>query len=81
MTRFGNVVCNAFWGFWPKDSERYVNPRMEDELIVFKKKIKQRFENRQIKTNFQFPRLGTREHLQFTSEAAMDKGQAAPKQE
>jgi hypothetical protein len=39
-TRFGNIVCNAFWGFWPSNEERYINPKMEDELVVFKKKIK-----------------------------------------
>jgi hypothetical protein len=51
-TRFGNIICNAFWGFWPLDDERYINPKMEDELVVFKKKIKQRFEGRDIATNF-----------------------------
>lgn len=61
-TRFGNIVCNAFWGFWPTDDERYINPKMEDELIVFKKKIKQRFENRDIAHNFQFPRIGSMLH-------------------
>jgi hypothetical protein len=40
VTRSGHVVCNAFWGFWPTDNERYVNPKMEDELDIFKKKIK-----------------------------------------
>ncbi len=39
-TAAGNIVCNAFWGFWPTDNERYVNPKMEDELVIFKKKIK-----------------------------------------
>ena len=35
----GNIKCNAFWGFWPTDKERYINPKMEEELVVFKKKI------------------------------------------
>ena len=64
-TRFGNIVCNAFWGFWPTDDERYINPKMEDELVVFKKKIKQRFENKDIAKNFQFPRIGSTLHSQL----------------
>jgi hypothetical protein len=39
-TRAGNIICNAFWGFWPTDKERYINPKMEDELVFFKNKIK-----------------------------------------
>jgi len=35
---------------------------MEDELVVFKKKIKQRFENKEIDHEFQFPRIGTALH-------------------
>ena len=38
-TEKGDIVCNAFWGFWPTDEERYVNPKMEVELVVFKNKI------------------------------------------
>ena len=39
-TRAGNIICNAFCGFWPTDKERYINPKMEDELVFFKNKIK-----------------------------------------
>ena len=35
---------------------------MEDELIVFKKKIKYRFENKDIDPDFQFPRIGSTLH-------------------
>jgi len=61
-TKQGNIVCNAFWGFWPTDDERYINPKMEDELIVFKKKITSRFENKEISDNFEFPRIGSQFH-------------------
>ena len=62
QTRFGNIICNAFWGFWPTDEERYINPKMEDELLVFKKKIKQRYENKQVSDKFEFPRIGSQFH-------------------
>mmetsp|Transcript_12210 Transcript_12210/g.18909 ORF Transcript_12210/g.18909 Transcript_12210/m.18909 type:complete len:80 (-) Transcript_12210:3533-3772(-) len=58
----GNIVCNAFWGFWPTDNERYVNPKMEDELYIFKRKIKQRFEKRDVAETFTFPRIGSQHH-------------------
>lgn len=61
-TRFGNIICNAFWGFWPSDEERYINPKMEDELITFKNKIKNRFKERDIPESFEFPRIGTNLH-------------------
>jgi len=61
----GNIKCNAFWGFWPTDKERYVNPKMEEELIVFKKKIAQRFENRDVPETFEFPRVGGSFHKQL----------------
>lgn len=58
-TKKGNIVCNAFWGFWPTKDERYVNPKMEEELIVFKKKIATRFECKDIASDFEFPRIGS----------------------
>lgn len=61
-TRQGNIISNAFWGFWPTDEERYINPKMEDELVVFKKKIASRFENREVPHNFEFPRIGSQLH-------------------
>jgi hypothetical protein len=78
-TRFGNIICNAFWGFWPTDDERYINPKMEDELIVFKKKIKQRFENRDIAQNFQFPRIGTALHSQIQKKHSLLEEQSNQK--
>jgi hypothetical protein len=51
-TSQGMIVCNAFWGFWPTDEERYVNPKMELELVVFKNKIKSRFETREVPESF-----------------------------
>jgi hypothetical protein len=38
------------------ESERYMNPKMEEELKAFKKKIAYRFENSQIPKDFTFPR-------------------------
>jgi citrate lyase synthetase len=58
----GYIISNAFWGFWPKDSERYINPKMEDELFIFRKKIETRFQQKQISTNFAFPRVGSALH-------------------
>ena len=58
-TKHGNVISNAFWGFWPTNEERYINPKMEDELVVFKKKIGSRFDNREIALDFEFPRIGS----------------------
>ena len=57
-TKKGNIVANAFWGFWPTTEERYINPKMEEELVVFKKKIATRFENRDVPESFEFPRIG-----------------------
>ena len=48
----GSIVCNAFWGFWPTDEERYINPKMEVELVVFKNKIKSRYEKRDVPESF-----------------------------
>ena len=73
-TRFGNIISNAFWGFWPTDEERYVNPKMEDELVVFKKKIKQRFENRDVPETFQFPRIGSSFHNKLQQQHNMIDG-------
>lgn len=61
-TKQGNIVSNAFWGFWPTNEERYINPKMEDELVVFKKKIASRFENKDIAVDFEFPRIGSTFH-------------------
>jgi hypothetical protein len=61
-TSKGNIIANAFWGFWPSNEERYINPKMEDELVVFKKKIASRFEKKDIKVNFEFPRIGSQFH-------------------
>ena len=33
-------------------------PKMEEELVVFKKKIATRFENRDVPDSFEFPRIG-----------------------
>ena len=61
-SRSGNIICNAFWGFWPTDEERYINPKMEDELVVFKKKISTRFEQRDVPVDFEMPRIGSAFH-------------------
>jgi len=39
------------------DETRYVNPRMEEELKMFKEKIAIRHKNRQIPKDFKFPRI------------------------
>lgn len=61
-TKHGNIISNAFWGFWPTNEERYINPKMEDELIIFKKKIASRFEKKEIAHDFEFPRIGSQFH-------------------
>lgn len=61
-TKLGNIVANAFWGFWPTSEERYINPKMEDELVIFKKKIATRFESKEIAHDFEFPRIGSQLH-------------------
>lgn len=38
---------------------------MEDELVVFKKKIRERFEKRDIAHDFAFPRFGTQLHAKI----------------
>ena len=38
------------------DSKRYINPKMENELKIFKKKIAARYANRQI-VHWEFPRV------------------------
>jgi hypothetical protein len=38
------------------DETRYINPRMEDELRLFKEKISIRHKNGQIPKDFKFPR-------------------------
>jgi hypothetical protein len=56
-------VCNAFGHEKLYDSvqktgsiKRYVNPKMERELLIFKKKILHRNSNKEISDNFIFPR-------------------------
>ena len=65
VTTNGHIVCNAFWGFWPTKEERYVNPKMEDELVIFKKKIAARFEAREVSHKFEFPRVGSQFHTKL----------------
>lgn len=41
---------------------------MEDELVVFKKKIAQRFENRDVPETFEFPRIGSNLHRKIQAQ-------------
>jgi len=56
FTKDGYEICNAFPGRVLPESKRYVNPKMENELKIFKKKIAARYANRQI-IEWSFPRL------------------------
>ena len=42
-----------------QNRDRYINPKMEQELVLFKKKIAYRFENSQIPKDYLFPRAKT----------------------
>ena len=44
-----------------RDKDRYINPKMEEELRIFKLKIAYRFENAQIPKDFTFPRRSSNE--------------------
>ena len=57
FTPDGYEICNAFPGRVLPDSKRYINPKMENELKIFKKKIAARFANREIPDDFTFPRV------------------------
>lgn len=59
FTAEGYEICNAFPGRVLADSKRYVNPKMENELKIFKKKIAGRFKEREIAEDFSFPRFNT----------------------
>jgi len=48
------------------EEERYVNPKMEDELETFKKKIALRFSQGQIPKEFAFPRTHTDAYYSIT---------------
>jgi hypothetical protein len=47
---------------------------MEDELHLFRKKIEKRFEQKQISTNFEFPRIGSSLHNNIRARAEMQNG-------
>lgn len=44
----GYEVCNTILGRVISDAKRYINPKMENELKIFKKKIAYRYENKEI---------------------------------
>ena len=39
------------------DEKRYINPKMENELKIFKKKILYRYANKEISDNYTFRRV------------------------
>ena len=39
------------------DEKRYINPKMENELKIFKKKILYRYANKEISDGYTFPRV------------------------
>ena len=41
---------------------------MEEELVVFKKKIAQRFETRDVPESFEFPRIGSGLHKKIQAQ-------------
>lgn len=56
FTGDGYEICNAFYGRIIPDNKRYINPKMENELKIFKKKITARYAGREI-VDFSFPRV------------------------
>lgn len=65
FTGDGYEICNAFYGRVLPDNKRYVNPKMENELKIFKKKITARFGNREI-VDFSFPRFSSTSSTDLT---------------
>ena len=63
-TSDGYEICNAFPGRVLPESKRYVNPKMENELKIFKKKIAGRFAAREIAEDFSFPRFNIEQATQ-----------------
>ena len=70
FTADGYEICNAFPGRVLPESKRYVNPKMENELKIFKKKISARFANREIPEDFSFPRFN---HLELAQDEETQK--------
>ena len=59
FTEDGYEICNTTLGKVISEAKRYINPKMENELKVFKKKIAYRFENKEIPDSFEFPKYQT----------------------
>lgn len=59
VTKEGNIIGSIYWtkNFVMEDDRRYINPRMEEELRLFKEKIAVRLKNGQIPKTYKFPRL------------------------
>ena len=73
----GFEICNTTYGRFLSDKNRYINPKMENELKIFKKKISNRFANKEISNNFTFPRVPSRDDLHQKQPKNVD--QFAPK--
>lgn len=56
LTKEGFIIAFTHPSLAMFENERYINPKMEEELKVFKKKIAYRFENSQIPKDFVYPR-------------------------
>ena len=76
-TNDGYEICNAFHGRVISDSKRYINPKMENELKIFKKKIAARYAGREI-IDFAFPRVKSpvnhEEHPRQSSQSRLTAG-------
>ena len=57
FTDDGYEICTTVPGRYLTDAKRYINPKMEKELAIFKKKITMRFSNKEISDNYVFPRV------------------------
>ena len=73
FTKDGYEVCNAFPGRVISDAKRYINPKMENELKIFKKKIAARYANREI-INWAFPYTADRDKKSVESERIVGIG-------
>lgn len=55
ITAEGFIIAHTHPTAPAKDAERYLNPKMEQELKAFKKKIALRFEQAEIPKDYAFP--------------------------
>ena len=66
-TKDGYEIANTTPGRVMTDEKRYINPKMENELKIFKKKILYRYANKEISDGYTFPRVSENSTLTNTA--------------